>query len=128
MVISRETWRTTIGESGLTVTERLPEYLAARRLRRALGLPDNLFAKISTEVKPVYLDLTSPRYLSSFCTMLRTARQRAGDEVEIVFTEMLPDAGDAWVPGPDGQRYSSELRIQLRDPMPACGHGRAGPG
>jgi Lantibiotic dehydratase, N terminus len=123
LVIARETWRTTIGASGLTVTERLPEYLAARRLRRALGLPDKLFAKLSTEIKPVYLDLTSPRYLSAFCAMLRAARQKAGDDVEIVFTEMLPDAGDAWVPGPDGQRYFSELRIQLRDPMAARGTG-----
>jgi hypothetical protein len=119
MVIARETWRTTIGASGLTVTERLPEYLAARRLRRSLGLPDKLFAKLSTEIKPVYLDLTSPRYLSAFCTMLRTAQQRTGDDVEIVFSEMLPDADEAWVPGPDGQLYFSELRIQLRDPMAA---------
>jgi hypothetical protein len=125
LVIARETWRTTIGASGLTVTERLPEYLAARRLRRALGLPDRLFAKLSTEIKPVYLDLTSPRYLSAFCTMLRTARQKAGDDVEIVFTEMLPEVGDAWVPGPDGQRYFSELRIQLRDPMTARDSGQA---
>jgi lantibiotic biosynthesis dehydratase-like protein len=122
LVVARETWRTTIGGSGLTATGRLPEYLAARRLRRALGLPDQVFAKVSTEVKPVYLDLTSPRYVSAFCTMLRTARQAAGDETGIVFTEMLPRVQDAWVPGPGGQRYFSELRIQLRDPVavPRC--------
>jgi lantibiotic biosynthesis dehydratase-like protein len=119
LVIARETWRTSIGASGLTATGRLPEYLAARRLRRALGLPDQVFAKVSTEVKPVYLDLTSPRYVSAFCTMLRTARQAAGDETGIVFTEMLPRVQDAWVPGPGGQRYFSELRIQLRDPAAA---------
>jgi hypothetical protein len=121
LVIARETWRTTIGASGLTVADRLPEYLAARRLRRALGLPDKVFAKLSTEIKPLYLDLTSPRYLSAFCTMLRAAQQKAGDDVEIVFTEMLPDAGQAWVPDASGQRYFSELRIQLRDPMAAQG-------
>jgi hypothetical protein len=119
LVVARETWRTTIGASGLTVADRLPEYLAARRLRRTLGLPDKLFAKLSTEIKPVYLDLTSPRYLSAFCTMLRSARQKAGDDVEIVLTEMLPTAEDAWVPDSSGQRYFSELRIQLRDPMEA---------
>jgi hypothetical protein len=119
LVVARETWRTTIGASGLTVAGREPEYLAARRMRRALGLPDKLFAKLSTEIKPLYLDLTSPRYLSAFATMLRATQQKAGDDVEIVFTEMLPDAEDAWVPDASGQRYFSELRLQLRDPMPA---------
>jgi hypothetical protein len=119
MVLTRETWRTTIGASGLTVVDRVPEYLAARRLRRALDLPDKLYAKLGTEIKPLYLDLTSPRYLSSFCTMLRTARQKHGDDVEIVFTEMLPTVEDAWVPDANGQHYCSELRLQLRDPMAA---------
>jgi hypothetical protein len=131
LVVARETWRTTIGDSGLTATGRLNEYLAARRLRQALGLPDKVFAKISTEVKPVYLDLTSPRYVSAFCTMLRTARQAAGDGAGIVFTEMLPGVPDAWVPDADGQRYFSELRIQLRDPVPAPSSqpaAAAGPG
>lgn len=121
LVVARETWRTTVGASGLTVADRIPEYLAARRLRRTLGLPDKLFAKISSEVKPLYLDLTSPRYLSAFCTMLRSARQKTGDDTEIVFTEMLPGPEDAWVPDAHGQRYFSELRIQLRDPMAARG-------
>ena len=53
------------------------------------------------------------------CTMLRAAQQNAGDDVGIVFTEMLPGAGDAWVPDANGQRYFSELRIQLRDTMAA---------
>jgi hypothetical protein len=123
LVVARETWRTTIGESGLTVPDRLPEYLAARRLRRALGLPDKVFARIGTEVKPVYVDLTSPRYVSAFCTMLRGTQQVAGDDVEIVLTEMLPSVQDAWLPDASGQHYFSELRIQLRDPMPARGTG-----
>lgn len=116
LVVTRETWRTTIGASGLTVPDRIPEYLAARRLRRALGMPDKVFAKLSTEIKPLYLDLTSPRYLSAFCTMLRAAQRDHGHDTEIVFTEMLPGTEDAWVPDASGQRYFSELRIQLRDP------------
>jgi hypothetical protein len=121
LVVARETWRTTVGASGLTVTDRLPEYLAARRLRRGLGLPDKVFAKLATEMKPFYVDLTSPRYLSAFCTMVRAAQQKAGDEVEIVFTEMLPGPEQAWVPDAQGQRFFSELRLQLRDPLAASG-------
>jgi hypothetical protein len=119
LVVARETWRMTIGESGLAVAGQLAQYLAGRRLRRARGLPDQVFARIGTEVKPVYVDLTSPRYVSAFGTMLRGTRQVAGAGVEIVFTEMLPSAEDAWLPDASGQRYFSELRIQLRDPMPA---------
>jgi hypothetical protein len=119
LVAVRESWRTTIAEAWLTESGGLPEYLAARRLRRALGLPEKLFVKISTEVKPVYVDLTSPRYVSALATMLRSARQRAGDDAEVVMTELLPGPGQAWLPGPDGQRYFSELRVQARDPVPA---------
>lgn len=119
LVVARETWRTTVGASGLTTTGRLPEYLAARRLHHVLGLPEKVFAKIGTENKPVYLDLTSPRYVSAFATMLRSARQQAGDDVEVVLTELLPGPGQAWLPDADGQRYCSELRVHMRDPVPA---------
>jgi hypothetical protein len=118
VVLARETWRTTIGGTGMTVKRRLPEYLAARRLRRELGLPEQVFAKISTEIKPVYLDLTSPRSVSAFATMLRSAAQKAGDAAEVVLTELLPGPGAAWLTDAKGQRYLSEMRIHLRDPQP----------
>jgi hypothetical protein len=121
LVAARESWRTTVAAAWPTKSGGLPEYLAIRRLRLALGLPEKLFVKISTEVKPVYVDLTSPRYVSALATMLRAARQRAGDETEVVMTELLPGPDQAWLPGPGGQRYFSELRIQARDPVPADG-------
>ncbi len=118
LVVTRETWRTTIGASGLAPAKgRVNEYLAARRLRRALDLPERVFAKLGTEVKPVYLDFTSPRYISAFCTMLRTAKTNAGDDVQLVISELLPGPEDAWLPDAQGNRYCSELRIQLVDPL-----------
>jgi hypothetical protein len=124
LVVVRESWRTTVAEAWPTRSGGLPEYLAVRRLRLALGLPEKLFVKISTEVKPVYVDLTSPRYVSSLATMLRAARERAGGETEVAMTELLPGPGQAWLPGPGGQRYFSELRVQVRDPVPADGLDR----
>jgi hypothetical protein len=124
LVAVRETWRTTVAEAWPTRSGGLPEYLAARRLRLALSLPEKLFVKISTEVKPVYVDLTSPRYVSALATMLRAARERAGDETEVTMTELLPGPDQAWLPGPGGQRYFSELRVQVRDPVPADGLNR----
>jgi hypothetical protein len=51
--------------------------------------------------------------------MLRTARAQAGGDTQVVLTELLPGPDQAWLPGPGGQRYFSELRIHMRDPMPA---------
>ncbi|HEY7145854.1 MAG TPA: lantibiotic dehydratase [Streptosporangiaceae bacterium] len=119
LVVSRQTWRFTVGESGLTTRDQLAEYLAARRLRRDLGLPDKVFARVSTEIKPVYLDLTSPRYVSAFATMLRTAKERAGPEAGVVMTELLPGPDQAWLPDAAGQRYFSELRLHMVDPVRA---------
>lgn len=116
LVVARETWRTTVGGTGIAPAHGPREYLAARRLRRALGMPERVFAKVGTEVKPVYVDFTGPRYVSSFATLLRAARQTSGDDVPVVFTELLPALDESWLPGADGRRYSCELRLQLCDP------------
>ena len=119
LVVARETWRTTIGGTGLaTVVRYADRYLTARRLRRELGLPDRVFAKVGTELKPCYVDLTSPVSISAFATMLRTAHTGHGPDVPVTFTELLPTPGQAWVPDGAGRRYFSELRLHVRDPRP----------
>ena len=122
LVVTRETWRMTAAETGLLKTKgRLNEYLAARRLRRELDLPEQVFVKLGTEVKPVYVDFTSPRYISAFATMLRTAHTKAGDDAQVVIGELLPGPEDAWLPDAEGRGYCSELRIQLLDPRRPTG-------
>ncbi|MFC6576108.1 lantibiotic dehydratase [Planomonospora parontospora] len=113
LVIARETWRTTVAETGLAaVTDERERYLATRAWRARLGLPDRVFIKIGTEVKPCYSDLTSPHYVGVLCTMLRTA----GDDASVTITEALPTPDQAWVPDHAGNRYFSELRLQITDP------------
>ncbi|NDU73876.1 lantibiotic dehydratase [Actinomadura sp. DSM 109109] len=116
LVVARETWRTTVGATGIATAHGPREYLAARRLRRSLGMPERVFAKVGTEVKPVYVDFTGPRYVSSFATLLRSARATSGDGVPVVFTELLPDLDRSWLPDARGRRYSCELRLQFCDP------------
>ncbi len=116
VVVARETWRSTLGESGLAEhTGYAERYLAARRFRDRLGLPERVFVKLEGEAKPCYLDFTSPLLVSSFCSMAHAARVRAGDGLGLVVSEMLPGPDDAWVPDAAGGRYLSELRIQASD-------------
>ncbi|HZD38895.1 MAG TPA: lantibiotic dehydratase, partial [Actinomycetes bacterium] len=124
LVVARETWRTTIGGTGLgEVTGEAPRYLAARRWRARLGLPERVFVKVGTETKPFYADLTSPLYVTSLCTVLRSARA-AGEDVPVVVSEMLPTPEQAWLPDAAGRRYFSELRLQALDPLQSGAPGR----
>ncbi|MGB3442380.1 MAG: lantibiotic dehydratase [Actinophytocola sp.] len=116
LVVSRETWRATAGATGLaTVIGERERYLAVRRWRAALGLPDAVFVKLSTETKPCYLDLTSPQYAVLLCAMLRTAVLADGEDVTVVVSELLPGPDEAWVPDAEGNRYVSELRMHIVD-------------
>ncbi len=125
VVVAREAWRTTVAAAGLTkAADDRERYLAARRWRRELGLPDHVFVMIGTEQKPVFADLTSPLYVNSLCAMLRAASADSGVDVPVTLTEMLPTCGQAWVPDAAGRRYFSELRLHVCDPQqPRCGPG-----
>ncbi|MBO4206788.1 lantibiotic dehydratase [Micromonospora echinofusca] len=115
LVVSRRSWRTTVGETGLTeVTGDRDRYLAVRRWRDRLGLPERMFVKVGTETKPCYVDLTGPLYAQALCTMLRNAARHGGD-VGVVVTELLPDTTEAWLPDAAGRGYVSELRLQITD-------------
>ena len=117
LVVVRETWRTTVGETGVTKVAGEPDrYLAGRRLRRGLGLPERVFVKLGTETNPFYADFTSPLYVSSLCSMLRRAHEQGGPQVPVTFTELLPGPEHAWLTDAAGLRYLSDLRLQVRDP------------
>jgi hypothetical protein len=120
LVIFRETWRTTADATDLLpIRDEAGEFLAARRWRRRLNLPERCFVKVATEPKPFYVDLSSPLFVSACCAVLRAACKGRNANVAVTVTEMLPDLGDAWVPGPDGEQYFGELRLQITDPEPA---------
>jgi Lantibiotic dehydratase, N terminus len=124
LVIARETWRTTARATGLVgVTGEQARYLAVRRWRAALGLPERVFIRLDTETKPCYLDLTSPLYARILATMLTTAC-RDGADPALAVAEMLPDSNQSWLPDRAGNHYTSELRIQLRDPIESPGLSR----
>ncbi len=117
LVLARETWRTTAADTGLVAgTDPAGRYLAVRRWRAALDLPERVFVRVATELKPSYVDLTSPLYANRLCLLVRAAERAAGGAAGVVVTELLPTPEQAWVPDAHGRRYVSELRLQVRDP------------
>jgi hypothetical protein len=119
LVIARETWRSSVRETGLAgITGERERYLAVRRWRRSLCLPERVFVRVDTEVKPCYFDLTSPLYARILCAMLSAAQTTGGPDTGLAVTELLPDSDQAWLTDASGRRYTSELRVQMRDPVP----------
>lgn len=120
MVLARESWRLTAGETGLAdVVGERPRYLAGRALRDRLGLPERVFVRVATEIKPFYVDFTSPLYVKALCTTIRAAVAAEGPDVGVSLAELLPGPEHAWLPDAAGRRYCSELRLQVLDPVPA---------
>jgi hypothetical protein len=121
LVVIRETWRTTCEATNLVpVQNEANEFLAARRWRDQLGLPERCFVKVATETKPMYVDFTSPLYVSTLCATLRAASKTRKGDVPLTISEMLPEPAEAWVPGHDGEGYFGELRCHIVDPLPGA--------
>ena len=117
LVVAREAWRTTVAGTGLAgVTGDRNRYLAVREWRQRLGLPEQVFVKLGSETKPVYVDLTSPVYAWSLCTMLRGAPDGGA---AVTVTELLPGADQTWLTDAAGRRYHCELRLHAVDPESA---------
>ncbi|HEX6756700.1 MAG TPA: lantibiotic dehydratase [Mycobacteriales bacterium] len=120
LVLARETWRSTVDGCGLAAaTGERGRYLAVRRWRRELGLPERVFVKLGSETKPSYADLSAPRSASSLCSMVRAAAMAGHGAAPVTVTEMLPAAEQSWLPDVAGRRYSCELRLQVVDPLRA---------
>ncbi|MET8833281.1 thioesterase domain-containing protein [Micromonospora sp. NPDC004540] len=116
LVVARQTWRTTVGDSGLALaTGERQRFLAVRDWRRRLGLPEQVYVKLGTETKPCFVDLASPAFANMFCALVRAARVDGGDGVSLTVSEMLPTTDQAWVPDGAGRRYFSELRLHIVD-------------
>jgi hypothetical protein len=116
LVVARETWRSTVTTCPVTMARgERAEYLAARRWRAGLGLPERVFVKLGTEVKPIFVDLTSPAYVSVLAAALRAARREQGDAATVLVSEMLPTPEQCWIPDAEGNRYAGELRLHVRD-------------
>ena len=71
-------------------TER---FLSARRWARAHGLPRFVFAKVPVEVKPFYVDFSSPVYVDILAKMVRRTVEHNSANASISFSEMAAGYG-----------------------------------
>lgn len=118
LVVWREAWHLTREEiDSLTVVDEPSLYLSVRRLAAARGMPARCFARLSSDRKPVYVDFTSPVYVSMLGDMIRAGRAK-DRRMEVTFTEMLPTPDHAWLRDAEGNSYLAEFRLHVTDPAP----------
>lgn len=101
VVVQRATWRVPAGR--LADGDRRQAFVASQSVRRELGLPRHLFARVPGEAKPVYCDLDSPLLVRQ---LTRMAAAATGD---VVLSEMLPGPGELWLHDRAGA-VTSEIR------------------
>jgi hypothetical protein len=112
LVVCRESWLFDASALGFAhCKDGADRFLAARRWATAHGLPRCVFVRAPVEHKPVYVDFDSPIYVDIFAKIVRRTLETSPAAQAIRVTEMLPQAGEAWLPDAEGCRYTSELRI-----------------
>jgi hypothetical protein len=113
LVVFRETWRIPAAELELPEkVDRHRDYLCVRRWLDTTGVPAQLFVKFAGEDKPAFFDLTSPTMVRCFVNLARAALRVDANTV-LGLSEPLPDPRESWLSDVNGDRYVSELRLQL---------------
>jgi hypothetical protein len=117
VVISRESWQFNPADLDFAAEkDEAARFVRTREWAAARGIPRYVFVKSSAEVKPFYVDFTSPIYVNVLAKMVRrtNAAERLRDKT-ITVVEMLPAHEDLWLADHEGNRYTSELRCTWVD-------------
>lgn len=101
IVMQRERWETDVAH--LTGLSGLELMLELWRLKERLGLPNEVFAHIPRERKPLYVDFASHLSLEVFVSM-------AAKHGQVTFVEMLPGPAGLWRTNGEGH-LCAELRV-----------------
>jgi hypothetical protein len=112
LIVSREQWH--FGADSLPLhraDDPFDEFVRVRRWMRDTGLPRQVFVKTPLEPKPMFVDFDSPLLVGE---LLRLARQAH----HVSLSEVLPALDELWLHDATGNRYTSELRLAMVDPLP----------
>ncbi|MER5267856.1 lantibiotic dehydratase [Actinosynnema sp. NPDC002837] len=113
VVLSREKWRVPSASVPFAkCKDEALRFVLARRWRRELGLPEQVFVTPVKGAKPVYIDFDSPVYVN---LLAKFARRAAETGSVLTVSEMLPRHNGLWLRDGAGQRYTSELRLAAFD-------------
>jgi hypothetical protein len=124
LIVHRETWRLPLGETGFPAAGTEEErFLLARGFMRRHGMPRHVFVRSPYENKPFFVDFASPAAIEILARACRRAIEKGGDEIRIGISEMVPEPEQCWLPGPGGERYTSEIRFVIVDRSPAAAGG-----
>jgi hypothetical protein len=117
VVISRESWQFNPADLDFAAEkDEAARFVRTREWAAARGIPRYVFVKSSAEVKPFYVDFTSPIYVNVLAKMIRrtNAAEQLPDKT-ITVVEMLPAHDNLWLTDHEGNRYTSELRLTWVD-------------
>jgi hypothetical protein len=117
LIIARESWMFAVSEMPFANEETDSQrFLEASRWANDHGLPRYVFVKSPVEVKPFYVDFSSPVYVDIFAKVVRRTAAAKGPETLIAISEMLPTHDHTWLSDAAGRHYASEFRIVAVDP------------
>ncbi len=115
LVVNRRRWSFDGAEMDFVQAATPADRFAGARawwLRRQL--PERVFLRVDTELKPIYVDFSCPVFVELLVRAVRAALD-AQPHPRVRLAEMLPDLHQTWLPDADGQRYACELRIVITD-------------
>jgi hypothetical protein len=124
LVVSRESWSFLASTLPfMQYEDESQRYLEVRRWMLEHKLPRFVFVRVPVEIKPFYVDFSSPVYVEILVKMIRRMLASKHAAKTITVSEMLPAPGQLWLPDSEGNAYSSEFRMVVRDlvdvPVPA---------
>lgn len=120
LVVQRAAWRVDRDALGLAdgdARETAALFTALRRARRALGLPERVFARIPDQPKPVFIDFRS-LHSAEILDALMPAQGQAR------LSEALPDGDGLWLDPGTGAHHTAEFRFTFAAPPRRRGQAR----
>jgi hypothetical protein len=121
VIVFRETWQFPVADlDWVPVRSDHEHFVAARRWRRDHGLSETVFASISSESKPVFVDFRSEVQVGILAQLLRAGAETEG--ASVTFSEMMPAPEQSWLTDAAGNPYTCELRLAFADGYTGSAH------